>query len=166
MTSSDAETESEPIIIIILLLLMFQHGYVCIVHVCTLYIHIYTCIQCTLLFVVSLLNASMKQVLLYDWLAIHWVQNVASMHSPANLTRICDLASHTVAEVTKCRSKGSCSLYNDQIILSKFVQVFDDIRNRHFSSVAPYLSSKAKELQTGYDVSIYSIFATLFCTIN
>ena len=33
-------------------------------------------------------------------------------------------------------------------------QVFEEIRDRHFSNVFGFLSAKAKELQAGYDVSV------------
>lgn len=44
--------------------------------------------------------------------------------------------------------KGMCNQH-----FSCVLQIFEDIRDRHFSNVSCYLSSKAKELQTGYDVS-------------
>jgi len=34
------------------------------------------------------------------------------------------------------------------------LQMYEEIRNRHFSNVSSFLSDKAKALQTGYDVSI------------
>ena len=33
------------------------------------------------------------------------------------------------------------------------IQIFEDVRNRHFSNVLGYLSSKAKLLQQDFDVS-------------
>ena len=35
-----------------------------------------------------------------------------------------------------------------------FFKVFCDIRDRHFSNVFGYLSQKAKDVQSGYDVSM------------
>ena len=34
-------------------------------------------------------------------------------------------------------------------------QMYEEIRNRHFSNVSSFLSEKARALQTGYDVSLY-----------
>jgi len=34
-------------------------------------------------------------------------------------------------------------------------QVFNEIRNEHFSNVFGFLSQKAKNLQTAYDVSVH-----------
>lgn len=36
-----------------------------------------------------------------------------------------------------------------------FFKVFCDIRDRHFSNVFGYLSQKAKDVQSGYDVSMW-----------
>lgn len=38
-----------------------------------------------------------------------------------------------------------------KLLLTSHDMIFEDIRDRHFSNVSCYLSSKAKELQTGYD---------------
>lgn len=35
------------------------------------------------------------------------------------------------------------------------LKVFCDIRDRHFSNVFGYLSQKAKDVQSGYDVSMW-----------
>ncbi len=39
-----------------------------------------------------------------------------------------------------------------------YAQVYEDIRDRHFSNVFGFLSAKAKELQAGYDVSSHLRF--------
>jgi len=36
-----------------------------------------------------------------------------------------------------------------------FEQMYEEIRNRHFSNVSSFLSEKARALQTGYDVRTY-----------
>lgn len=45
-----------------------------------------------------------------------------------------------------------CHLKPDIIFLSNPPQVFNEIRNEHFSNVFGFLSQKAKNLQTAYDV--------------
>lgn len=40
---------------------------------------------------------------------------------------------------------------------STLIQVFNQIRNEHFSNVFGYLSQKARNLQTAYDVRIWSV---------
>ena len=37
-------------------------------------------------------------------------------------------------------------------VVGCFEQMFEEIRNRHFSNVSSFLSEKARALQTGYDV--------------
>ena len=36
-----------------------------------------------------------------------------------------------------------------------YEQMYEEIRNRHFSNVSSFLSEKARALQTGYDVRMY-----------
>jgi len=47
------------------------------------------------------------------------------------------------------------------------LQVYEEIRNRHFSDVSSFLSEKAKALQSGYDVSMCCLLMTykLMCRV-
>ena len=40
-------------------------------------------------------------------------------------------------------------------------QVFSEIRNEHFSNVFSFLSQKARNLQTAYDVSVFEMFLSV-----
>ena len=44
-------------------------------------------------------------------------------------------------------------IHKNALLLCRLFQVYQDIRDRHFSNVFTYLSAKAKDLQSGYDVS-------------